>query len=606
MTFTALTSRVRAAVWALAVLPLAASAAELRCEAVAPIFGPYPLHGAVMSTPLVFEMAAPDAPGRREGVIAALFALADGTYYEEGSAVLRILRAEDCSERAVLGGVDQWKQGVWLQGSLNPAAADLDGDGAPEIIVGAADGSTLAFTSKDGNWLQQPLWRTGPAYGFPCSHVCPRWGGISVHDLDDDGAPEVIREGTVFSSTGEFLAQAPTGYGEGGAFSLGSFPLVANLDADPAIELSDGRRTWEWHSADGIGQWVEDTAFVSAAAGAGHVAVADLFPEPGEADAVPEYVVVRMGSVELLDSTGASKGQVALPGGGNGSPPAIADFDGDGWPEVGANGGANLILLDPDCGTDPRPGGSCPSQPCTGDCEQGIAWARPVQDIASNRTPPIAFDFHGDGASELVFADECYLRAFDASGSVVLSHFHRSCTWMESPVVAAVDASRRAALVLPSNTACSTITCPLLDPIYPGQTCSGDADCVSGACDQGLCRCSSSAECCSAGDAAICEARGASCAEPPPLTPGTGNTCRSSWPAARTGIAVFADPRWTTTRPIWNQAAYTVSNINDDGSVPRSSEWHRHWLAPGLGHRANPSLGPPVPEVFADGFEQSP
>src|SRR5690606_31684971 len=187
---------------------------------------PYPLHGAVMSTPLVFEMAAPDAPGRREGVIAALFALADGTYYEEGSAVLRILRAEDCSERAVLGGVDQWKQGVWLQGSLNPAAADLDGDGAPEIIVGAADGSTLAFTSKDGNWLQQPLWRTGPAYGFPCSHVCPRWGGISVHDLDDDGAPEVIREGTVFSSTGEFLAQAPTGYGEGGAFSLGSFPLV--------------------------------------------------------------------------------------------------------------------------------------------------------------------------------------------------------------------------------------------------------------------------------------------------------------------------------------------------------------------------------------------
>src|SRR5690606_16352215 len=162
MTFTALTSRVRAAVWALAVLPLAASAAELRCEAVAPIFGPYPLHGAVMSTPLVFEMAAPDAPGRREGVIAALFALADGTYYEEGSAVLRILRAEDCSERAVLGGVDQWKQGVWLQGSLNPAAADLDGDGAPEIIVGAADGSTLAFTSKDGNWLQQPLWRTGP------------------------------------------------------------------------------------------------------------------------------------------------------------------------------------------------------------------------------------------------------------------------------------------------------------------------------------------------------------------------------------------------------------------------------------------------------------
>ena len=31
--------------------------------------------------------------------------------------------------------------------------------------------------------------------------------------------------------------------------------------------------------------------------------------------------------------------------------------------------------------------------------------------------------------------------------------------------------------------------------------------------------------------------------------------------------------RWAASRPIWNQHAYSVTNVNDDGTIPRTSAW---------------------------------
>jgi RHS repeat-associated protein len=36
-----------------------------------------------------------------------------------------------------------------------------------------------------------------------------------------------------------------------------------------------------------------------------------------------------------------------------------------------------------------------------------------------------------------------------------------------------------------------------------------------------------------------------------------------------TGIQVYSDDRWVTTRKIWNQHTYHITNINDDGSIPQ-------------------------------------
>jgi hypothetical protein len=48
----------------------------------------------------------------------------------------------------------------------------------------------------------------------------------------------------------------------------------------------------------------------------------------------------------------------------------------------------------------------------------------------------------------------------------------------------------------------------------------------------------------------------------------------------RAGLRVFSDPRWVRTRRVWNQHAYSVTNINEDGSVPEKEA--NNWSTPGL------------------------
>ena len=52
--------------------------------------------------------------------------------------------------------------------------------------------------------------------------------------------------------------------------------------------------------------------------------------------------------------------------------------------------------------------------------------------------------------------------------------------------------------------------------------------------------------------------------------------------AAGTGIYVFGHPRnqWVRTRRIWNQHTYHVTNVNEDGTIPRNEA--RNWTVPGL------------------------
>ena len=69
-------------------------------------------------------------------------------------------------------------------------------------------------------------------------------GGPSIHDIDDDGVPEVIREGVVFNGkTGTLRSLQPPNYQ---SYSQGNFSVLANLDQDPAIELTNGQYIWKW------------------------------------------------------------------------------------------------------------------------------------------------------------------------------------------------------------------------------------------------------------------------------------------------------------------------------------------------------------------------
>ncbi len=68
------------------------------------------------------------------------------------------------------------------------------------------------------------------------------------------------------------------------------------------------------------------------------------------------------------------------------------------------------------------------------------------------------------------------------------------------------------------------------------------------------------------------------------------------------GIYVFEGEQddWTRTRPIWNQAAYHVSNINADATVPAVEP--PHWLIPGINLDHSNALLPDERENRSDSF----
>jgi hypothetical protein len=321
-------------------------------------------------------------------------------------------------------------------------------------------------------------------------------------------------------------------------------------------------------------------------------------------------VVVSVGAVRVQTLDGRVVfGPVSIPGGGTGGPPTVADFDGDGLPEVATAASTRYTVFDPDCEESPRrPGGRCASG-----STDGILWSSMTQDSTSNITGSTSFDFEGDGRVEAVYADECFVRVYDGrTGSVLASLQHSSCTWYENPVVADVDGDFRAEIVASSNFNCGSPTAGIscadvdardTDPRFAGLRCTRAADCPSRLCADGFCRCTEDAQC--------CRARGIECthvcAPPPPGTPGTGNTCRTSRPSGVHGLRVYADiaDNWVRSRTIWNQHAYNVTNVTDTAGIPRTRDVRRNWRDPALNNYRTNVQGVPetaaAPDVTVEG-----
>lgn len=592
-------------------------APEVKCAFLkAPTGDPFPAFLDVQTTPIVVNFNPTnvlEGEARKPPSIVVPFTRGVANSYTENRGVIRVLRGTDCTLEVNLLGVDIDGNGLvdWARSSSPVAVADLDGDRFPEIVAftseeGSGVEGMVAFTRKNGQW--STLWATKKATAAdgatPFNATIPattngsgNWAGPSIHDLDDDGKPEIIREGWVFDGqTGKLRAAPPAGYATAGQ---GLSPVMANLDADPRIELTNGARVWEFDGA--TNTWVADAAYNAVTTAAGLTALADFNPYDGKKQ--PEIVVVTSSSVAVygLDHS-TFMAPVAVPGNGGG-PPTIADYDGDGLPEIGVAGGRFYTVFDPDCGPTPRPGGLCGNRVrCDGptgavECPANILWSRATQDRSSNVTGSSVFDFEADGKSEVVYADECFVRVYSGTeGKVLFSQYHSSCTWNENPVIADVDGDYRADMVVGSNTACGPVGVGTgcddalepgtgVDKMHAGNMCQKDVDCQSGKCDAGYCRCTASAQCCSAGNDAACLAGGVKCTAPPAGTPGTGNTCRAYRPQAGVqGLRVFRDQqnRWVRSRTIWNQHAYAVTHVNEDGTVPKTSAWLPNWTTAGL------------------------
>jgi hypothetical protein len=554
----------------------------VQCEfSAAPAGDAFPAHLHVLGTPMVADFridSGPDDPPRPSIVV--VFDDGSDGGSEEPTGVIRILDGETCAQQAELGSLQL------VSHSSPPAIGDLDGDGFAEIVANKAGGGLVAFKHDAGVW--RVLWRSTQADGVTAYDPAGQgWNGPSLYDVDDDGSPEIHRGGIVLDAMGRLMDDSLGTF----SYSQGIFAVIANVDDDPAPEHVQGQGVWQWDTA--ARRWAPE-AWSPGGGAAGQVAIADFGAFPGGLGwpaTAPEVVVITSGEARVQTLDGAIVfGPVALPGGGTGGPPTIADFDGDGRPELATAGAAAYTVFDLDCGAAPI--GACGSGRA-----DGILWSQPAQDASSNVTGSSVFDFEGDGRAEAVYGDECFLRVYDgAIGTVIFSQYRSSCTWYENPVIADLDGDFNAEIVIGNNFNCgaadSGVPCSGLgprdtDPIFPGTRCTDGADCVSGRCDMGLCRCDADADCCAG---AGCAAAALVCETPIAGTPGTGNVCRAAHPRGALGIRVYRDAsdNWVRSRMIWNQHAYHVTNVNDDGTIPRTSAAGINWTSMGLNNfRAN-------------------
>ena len=554
----------------------------VQCEWLGPPAGdPFPDHKNVLGSPMVATFGGGGGGGEfgSPSIAFISYNFTDGggdacrgdtpAYF----GVLRVIDGRNCEQQATFANP--------IIASQSVAIADLGGpDASPEIVAQRQDGGLIAFTrNPSGTWAV--LWSSADNYG---DAFC-NWSGLSIHDLDDDGVPEILFQGAVYSAAG-LLLNTPLVPSTLDPSSNGYIPVVADVDNDTLPELVSGGQLYRWDLA--TTEWVADGAALGGVNG--DVAVADLGTFTATAaddnrailDGVAEIVTVNAGVARAYTTGGrlifTGNLQGVTPG--NGGPPTLADFDGDGRVEIASAGGTAYTVFDLDCAA----GGT--TAVCASGRTDGVLWFQVSQDGSSNVTGSSVFDFEGDGRAEAVYADECFTRVYDGTtGQVMYSRFRRSCTWYENPVIADVDADFNAEIVVPSNTNCPAITCPALDPIFDGVKCLDDSDCpgatVCGremAADTlGRCRCAADPDC--GGDGVVCR-------DPIAGASAAGRVCRASNPGPATafGVRVLADQvdRWVNTRTIWNQHAYSVTNIGEDGRVPRTSAWLKNWTEPGL------------------------
>lgn len=551
-----------------------------QCEWIAPTGNDFPNHKNVLATPVVATFYS-QGEFSTPSIVFTSYNFTDGgsescqsinaSYY----GVVRIIDGRTCMPQATISSPT-------LVASASLAVADLAGGPTPEIVGARSDGGLVAWTLMPTGW--EVLWQTPSVFA---DTLC-NWAGPSIHDLDDDGNPEVLFYGNIYNGqTGAAIDETLGASVD--SITVGYIPVAADVDGDGNVELITGSTLYTFNKT--TKKWEAPKALGGAN---GFVAVADFgtYPAAGTddratLDGIAEVALVANGAVRVITRDGRTIFNATLQGAasGYGGPPTIADFDGDGRIEFASAGGVSYNVFDIDCQGTPAPA-TCPSM-----TTNGVLWTQPSQDSSSNKTGSSVFDFDGDGRAEVVYGDECFTRVYDGvTGKVFYSRYRSSCTWYENPLVVDSDADFNAEIISTSNNNCN-VTCPAVDPIFDGVQCLDDTDCPgTTACgrDQpgdvlGRCRCQSDPDC--GGDGFVCL--------DPLAGAAAGKVCRASHPGKVQGVRVLADSidRWVNTRTIWNQHAYSVTNIDGAGKVPRTSEWLRNWTQMGLNNYRQNSPG---------------
>ncbi len=532
----------------------------------------------IYTAPLVADLNLDEDPNRlRPSIITTTFYNGPNSGLRQWRVgMLRVFDGRTCEEQFNFGSAAEEEFNTPGYGT-QWAVVDLDDDvgqgGRPEIVgMRRAEISVnnnqhpplnlyaIKVDVVDGEPRPRRLWlgrdcETHQVINFATNQANY---GPGAFDIDDDGRPELLVGTMVFDHNGCLLNE-PDDDDLGPVYvTHGPMYTVADVDGDGKVELVTGTRIAEWDSA--ARKWVREEYFrPEETLLTGHVALVDVgqystLPGMPVPNTLPEVVVVSAQNFSAgTESTGTIRVQTldgrivfgprplyfdssAYDYAGKGGPPTASDFDGDGQVEFAAAAGEYYAVYDPDClaaegeSLPERPGGRCMRSAAMAALpgNEGVLWAQPSEDRSSNATGSSVFDFNGDGRAEVVYSDECFTRVYDgATGEVIFSGSGSSGTGYEYPVIADVDGDFATEIVV-ARTSVPDEDCPDFDPIF-----------------------------------------------------GDGETSPFS---NKDGFVVLRDPedRWAASRSIWNQHAYSVTHVTDDGRVVRTRDWQQNWLNPDL------------------------
>jgi hypothetical protein len=391
------------------------------------------------------------------------------------------------------------------------AIGDIDGDQRIDILAVTGEGYVVMIDAngKVVRTSDKPIpGNAATSFGWG--------GGLAIADIDLDGFPEIAFGATVFMTTNNAITLKWTGAnGIGGGGVDQALSTFVDLDgaAGNHLELLAGNCAYK---SDGTPLWnCAGTTLPDGFSGVGD------FNKDGK----PEAVLVSGGKVWILDGATGNivLGPATLPGTGQGGAPTVADFDGDGFPEIGVAMATFYSVMKPNFTTKTI----------------DVLWSKANHDLSSSVTGSTVFDFEGDGRAEVIYGDECFLWVFDGkTGNVRFAAPHTSFTGTEASLLADVDGDGHAEMVMVSNGA---------DPSNAGWKCL-DA----------------------AGNPAVVN----NTTWVPSNAPGK----------AYRGITVFGDKAnsWVGTRTLWTEHTYHVTNICDDrdtacaapnvyGSIPKGT-----------------------------------
>ena len=448
--------------------------------------------------------------------------------FKNGGTIAWRRTADDGSTWQVMWQNDSLPAKQHTRGGAQPSLADLNADGRPEVIIGnvVLDGLTgkgpgdvdlpVGALAWDGRDLEAMT--PGANLGIGNNAFL---GPVStVADLDRDGLQEVIAGNTVYNYDGTERwthEYTTTNSSCGGSLDCDGYNAVGNFDDDDdgeVVIIRLGELFILNHDGSpvpgiplpiripGAPANVAEPTYSPAA----YMPSAPLYDEDG--DLLPPERILCQGALDLfaydeLGNPTMSEGSpvvVHTAGANESGPPTVADFDGDGFAEVGTASSTAYVVFDFQCTGNPLPEG----------CErEWVRWMVENDDCSSRATGSSVFDFEGDGSAEVVYADETTFRIFKGSDGTILyeDDSHSSNTRLEMPIVVDVDNDGKSEIVVP---------------------------------------------------------------EPNRDDPDRG------------GIEIWedADNNWVRTRRIWNQHAYSVTNVTEDGQIPRVPEpnWTRSRL----------------------------